>query len=74
MRLKSPKHGSESNQSHGLTIELSHLAEDVGLLDALDDQATIEEVGVEEASFERTFGRWRAKETARCSSPNRTAS
>ena len=74
MRLKPPKPGSESNQTHGLSIDLSHLAEHVGLLDALDDQAVIEEDVVEEASFERAFGRWRAIESARWSAPNRTAS
>ena len=74
MRVKSPQHGPESNQTHGLSIELSHLAEDVGLLDALDDQAVIEEDVVEEASFERTFARCRAIEAARCSAPNRTTS
>ena len=73
-RLTSPKHGPESNQIHGLSIELSRLVVDVGLPDALDDQAVIEEDVVEEASFERAFGRWRAIESARWSAPNRTAS
>jgi len=71
LRLKPPKPGSESNQTHGLSIDLSHLAEHVGLLDALDDQAVIEADVVEEAGFERVFGRRRAVEAARCSSPNR---
>ena len=74
MGLESPKHGPESNQTHGLSIELPHLAEDLGMLDALDDQAFIEEDVVEEASFERALGRRRAIEAARGSSPNRTAS
>jgi hypothetical protein len=31
----SPRHGSESDQTHGISVELSHLTEHVGLLHAM---------------------------------------
>jgi len=46
------EHGVEPDQAQGLTVELPHLGEYVGLLDPLDDQPAVDPDVVEEAGLE----------------------
>ena len=50
------EHGIKTNQAQHFAVELAHLAEHIGLLDALDDQPVLDPNVVEEAGLERALG------------------
>jgi hypothetical protein len=53
------EHDIKADQAQRFAVELAHLAEHIGLLDALDDQPVLDPDLVEEAGLERALGRRR---------------
>src|SRR5215469_18092023 len=66
--VSQPKeHDIKANQAQRLAVELAHLAEHIGLLDALDDQPVLDPDVVEEAGLERALsGRGAVQPPGRC--------